>query len=95
MRRRMAILSSIAALLASTAIAAPPVVNGYRLVTGRPDTLMPSAAFANLDAGDLVGGRRAGTTTATTCSSATGQPCISMGGQQFAIEVPLGEALDS
>ena len=57
MPRPPVIVAWIGALLASAATAAPPTVNGYRLVTGRPDTLAPAAAFANFDAGDLVAGQ--------------------------------------
>ena len=42
--------------LTSAALAAPPAVSGFRLVTGRSDTQFPVATHANLDAGDLVAG---------------------------------------
>ena len=46
----------ISAILTTGAVAAPPTVTGFRLISGRVDTRFPAATNANLDAGDLVAG---------------------------------------
>ena len=53
---RLTWLTFLLVVFTSVAVSQTPTVTGYRLVTGRADTLFPVATSANLDAGDLVTG---------------------------------------